>query len=142
MAAAARALLACLAARGCMSHTPWPPRSSFQSPAWLKQGQRLRFPWLSPLACLPAMSPTTAVRVCAHAAQVFACTVGQKPSKAPFYLNDPMEVSAGRCIDRCSALGEDQHQGQSMAARVACPGRRLVGCQVLPRALPHGSSCG
>ena len=24
--------------------------------------------------------------------QVFACTVGQKPSKAPFYVNDPAEV--------------------------------------------------
>ena len=24
--------------------------------------------------------------------QVFACTVGQKPSRAPFYLNDPVEV--------------------------------------------------
>ncbi len=24
--------------------------------------------------------------------QVFACTVGQKPSRAPFYLNDPGEV--------------------------------------------------
>ncbi len=26
------------------------------------------------------------------AEQVFACTVGQKPSKAPFYVNDPAEV--------------------------------------------------
>jgi len=25
-------------------------------------------------------------------AQVFACTVGQKPSKAPFYVNDTAEV--------------------------------------------------
>ncbi|KAG2439617.1 hypothetical protein HXX76_004969 [Chlamydomonas incerta] len=25
-------------------------------------------------------------------AEVFACTVGQKPSRAPFYLNDPVEV--------------------------------------------------
>ena len=25
-------------------------------------------------------------------AEVFACTVGQKPSRAPFYLNDPPEV--------------------------------------------------
>ena len=24
--------------------------------------------------------------------QVFACTVGQKPSKAPFYVNDTAEV--------------------------------------------------
>jgi trehalose 6-phosphate synthase/phosphatase len=24
--------------------------------------------------------------------QVFACVVGQKPSKAPLYLNDPAEV--------------------------------------------------
>ena len=24
--------------------------------------------------------------------QVYACTVGQKPSRAPFYLNDPGEV--------------------------------------------------
>jgi hypothetical protein len=28
-----------------------------------------------------------------RAAQVFACTVGQKPSKAPFYLNDTSEVA-------------------------------------------------
>lgn len=27
-------------------------------------------------------------------AQVFACTVGQKPSRAPFYVNDTMEVAA------------------------------------------------
>ena len=35
----------------------------------------------------------------AHA-QVFACTVGQKPSKAPFYVNDPAEVLSilGRLI--------------------------------------------
>ena len=25
-------------------------------------------------------------------AEVFECTVGQKPSRAPFYLNDPAEV--------------------------------------------------
>mmetsp|Transcript_6770 Transcript_6770/g.17259 ORF Transcript_6770/g.17259 Transcript_6770/m.17259 type:complete len:81 (+) Transcript_6770:163-405(+) len=25
-------------------------------------------------------------------AEVFACTVGAKPSKAPFYLDDPVEV--------------------------------------------------
>ena len=25
--------------------------------------------------------------------QVFACTVGQKPSKAPFYMNDTAEVA-------------------------------------------------
>ena len=33
-------------------------------------------------------------------AQVFACTVGQKPSKAPFYVNDPAEVLSilGRLI--------------------------------------------
>lgn len=24
--------------------------------------------------------------------QVFACTVGQKPSKAPYYVNDPEDV--------------------------------------------------
>ena len=27
-------------------------------------------------------------------AQVFACTVGQKPSKAPFYVSDTAEVSS------------------------------------------------
>ena len=27
-------------------------------------------------------------------AEVFACTVGQKPSKAPFYVNDPTDVVA------------------------------------------------
>ena len=26
--------------------------------------------------------------------EVFACTVGQKPSKAPFYVNDPADVVA------------------------------------------------
>lgn len=26
--------------------------------------------------------------------RVFACTVGQKPSKAPFYVNDPADVLA------------------------------------------------
>jgi trehalose 6-phosphate synthase/phosphatase len=26
--------------------------------------------------------------------QVFACTVGQKPSRAPFYVNDTLEVAA------------------------------------------------
>ncbi len=25
-------------------------------------------------------------------AEIFECTVGQKPSRAPFYLNDPAEV--------------------------------------------------
>ncbi|KAK9853916.1 hypothetical protein WJX84_012449 [Apatococcus fuscideae] len=29
-----------------------------------------------------------------HTAEVFACTVGQKPSKAPFYMNDTEEVAA------------------------------------------------
>lgn len=24
--------------------------------------------------------------------EVYACTVGQKPSRAPYYLNDPAEV--------------------------------------------------
>lgn len=27
-------------------------------------------------------------------AEVYACTVGQKPSKAPFYVNDPADVLA------------------------------------------------
>ena len=30
----------------------------------------------------------------ASPADVFACTVGQKPSKAPFYVNDPADVVA------------------------------------------------
>ena len=40
----------------------------------------------------------------AHA-QVFACTVGQKPSKAPFYVNDPAEVLSilGRLIAPASS---------------------------------------
>ena len=29
---------------------------------------------------------------CGLRAQVFACTVGQKPSKAPYYVNDPEDV--------------------------------------------------
>jgi trehalose 6-phosphate synthase/phosphatase len=29
---------------------------------------------------------------CSHIAEVFACTVGQKPSKAKYYLDDIMEV--------------------------------------------------
>ena len=32
------------------------------------------------------------LRVCC--AQVFACTVGQKPSKAPLYVNDTAEVAS------------------------------------------------
>lgn len=44
--------------------------------------------------------------------EVFACTVGQKPSKAPFYVNDPAEV-----VSVLSKLGEAgdpdaQHAGQ------------------------------
>lgn len=42
-----------------------------------------------PLWC--AQSRAAADRACC-AAQVFACTVGQKPSKAPFYVNDTAEV--------------------------------------------------
>ena len=30
----------------------------------------------------------------AQGEHVFACTVGQKPSKAPFYVNDPSDVLA------------------------------------------------
>ena len=36
-------------------------------------------------------------------AQVFACTVGQKPSKAPFYLNDTSEVA--HLLSRLADLG-------------------------------------
>lgn len=37
----------------------------------------------------------------ASATQVFACTVGQKPSKAPFYVNDTAEVLSilGRLVN-------------------------------------------
>ena len=35
--------------------------------------------------------------------QVFACTVGQKPSKAPFYLNDTSEVA--QLLSRLADLG-------------------------------------
>lgn len=43
--------------------------------------------------------PTTACHTCTHAhklahtlPQTFACVVGQKPSRAPLYLNDHHEV--------------------------------------------------
>ncbi len=34
-------------------------------------------------------TPSAPFRRCV---QVFACTVGQKPSKAPYYVNDPEDV--------------------------------------------------
>lgn len=38
--------------------------------------------------------------------QVFACTVGQKPSRAPFYVNDPADV-----LSTLSKLAELSEQG-------------------------------
>ncbi len=43
--------------------------------------------------------------------QVFACTVGQKPSKAPFYVNDPAEV-----LSVLSKLAESGRPKQQPAA--------------------------
>ena len=53
-------------------------------------------------------SPNTSDKHAAHikhgdCAQVFACTVGQKPSKAPFYLNDTSEVA--HLLSRLADLG-------------------------------------
>ena len=72
------------------------------------RGVRLRMPPLSfypshlPPTCLPAWPADedmfTAMESmqlgAATPAEVFACTVGQKPSKAPFYVNDPADVVA------------------------------------------------
>ena len=46
--------------------------------------------------------PLDRSKTCAACAQVFACTVGQKPSKAPFYVNDAAEVASvlARLIDK------------------------------------------
>lgn len=44
-------------------------------------------------------------------AEVFACTVGQKPSKAPFYVNDPADV-----VSTLGKLGELPKDGAAPAA--------------------------
>ena len=51
---------------------------------------------------LPALGPQ-GVNGIELRAQVFACTVGQKPSKAPFYLNDTSEVA--HLLSRLADLG-------------------------------------
>ena len=48
-------------------------------------------------------SSTNMLRRSVSRAQVFACTVGQKPSKAPFYLNDTSEVAY--LLSRLADLG-------------------------------------
>ena len=41
---------------------------------------------------LPSSLPPFPFSLTARGAQVFACTVGQKPSKAPYYVNDTEDV--------------------------------------------------
>ncbi|GAB4813526.1 hypothetical protein N2152v2_000572 [Parachlorella kessleri] len=50
-------------------------------------------------------------------AEVFACTVGQKPSKAPFYVNDPAEV-----LTVLSKLGESSKPKQAQQPAHHQPG--------------------
>ena len=52
------------------------------------------------------------------ALQVFACTVGQKPSKAPFYMNDTADVAS--LLARLSEM----HQNRS-AARLKPSGKGM-----------------
>ena len=55
-------------------------------------------PTTSPLALWPAVGGAEVV----EASHVFECTVGQKPSRAPYYLNDPSEVM--QLLARVSSL--------------------------------------
>ena len=41
-------------------------------------------------------------------AEVFACTVGQKPSKAPFYVNDPSDVQAA--LAKIAEVSAGEHE--------------------------------
>ena len=54
--------------------------------------------------CIFCIQPHTVLSV-----QVFACTVGQKPSKAPFYVNDTIEVASilSRLAAETSASNRD-----------------------------------
>lgn len=54
-------------------------------------------------------------------AEVFACTVGQKPSKAPFYMNDTTEVLS--LLSRLADMNS-QH-GLSMDKQATAPPSRL-----------------
>ncbi len=49
---------------------------------------------VQPTARTRTPSPTNPLPPPFTTRQVFACTVGQKPSKAPYYVNDPAEVQA------------------------------------------------
>lgn len=50
--------------------------------------------------------------------QVFACTVGQKPSRAPFYLDDPGEVL--KLLARLVDVSLPQHCSGSAAVVTSC----------------------
>jgi len=53
---------------------------------------------------------------------VFACTVGQKPSKAPFYLNDTAEVA--QLLARLADLGSPAPPAPSRPPPLPQPPRR------------------
>ncbi len=53
--------------------------------------------------------------------QVFACTVGQKPSKAPFYTNDTADVAS-----LLARLSEMPHKGAQGRLKPSGKGLRRV----------------
>jgi len=55
-----------------------------------------------------SMATATADSSLANATEVFACTVGKKPSKARYYLDDTAEVV--RLMQGLSSVSEHQHQ--------------------------------
>lgn len=56
--------------------------------------------------------------------QVFACTVGQKPSKALFYLNDTSEVA--QLLSRLADLGAGPPAPPSLMPHAQQPRRMQV----------------
>ena len=49
--------------------------------------------------------------------QVFACTVSQKPSKAPFYVNDPAEVLS--VLSKLGEVSTPKHAQQAAGGHVS-----------------------
>ena len=53
--------------------------------------------------------------------QVFACTVGQKPSKAPYYVNDPEDVLTALHRLAESSIAGERTRRNSVTFAVAHP---------------------